>query len=61
MISDGKSRHKKNAPAPLERFGKNLGMFGNVWEKIGKIWEKLSYSYSPFSLKSNSLTTALHP
>jgi hypothetical protein len=33
---DGKVGIKKNAPAPLERFGKNLGMFGNVWEKIGK-------------------------
>ena len=50
--------------APQHRWN----VLGKIWEclgtfgkKLGKNWEKLSYSYSPFSLKSNSLTTALHP
>ena len=32
-----------------------------LYARDGKIWEKLSYSYFPYSLKSNSLTTAFHP
>jgi len=34
-----KIRHKKTPHNGVERFGKKLGTFGNVWERLGKIWE----------------------
>jgi hypothetical protein len=58
---DAKVGIKKTPQHRWNVLGKIWECLGTFGKKLGKIWEKLSYSYSPFSLKSNSLTTALHP